>query len=314
MKKLLIITTLLLTALLSACTNTGNDTGNPVIYTTLYPQYDVVKQLTETLDIDVEYVLPPGVSAHTFEPAPATIVSMMNASLIIYSDDELEPWVSSMLQNNEFDTVPIVTLSSYVTLLTHEEGEEDHEEDDHDHEYDPHFWSDPKNMILITNAIKDELISLFPEQEDLITTNAASYVLQMEEIDALYLDWQEHRTSDFLMHGGHNSIGYMVEAYNITYVNPYEGFSTDAEPTPLAIAYMLEQMDEHNIQYLFSEKLLSQTVANTIVEETGATVLYIYSMGNVSQEDYEDGITIYDMMIHNLEQYKIGLGYDSTTN
>jgi len=314
MKKILTITILLLTVLLSACTNTRNDTGNPIIYTTLYPQYDVVKQLTDTMDIDVEYVLPPGVSAHTFEPAPATIVSMMNASLIIYSDDELEPWVSNMLQNNEFDAVPIVKLSTYVTLLTHEEEEENHEEDDHDHEYDPHFWSDPKNMVRITNAIRDELISLFPEYEELITINAASYVTQMEEINALYIDWEANRTSDFLMHGGHNSIGYMVDAYNVTYVNPYEGFSTDAEPTPQAIAYMLEQMNEHNIQYLFSEKLLSQTVANTIVEETGATVLYIYSMGNVSQEDYEDGITIYDMMLHNLEQYKIGLGYESTTN
>jgi zinc transport system substrate-binding protein len=255
------------------------------------------------------------VSAHTFEPSPSTIVSLLSGDIIIYTDGELEPWVTNMLESEDFDNANTLKLSDFVTLLDHEEDHDeevhdDHdEEDEHDHEYDPHFWSDPNNMILITEAIEEELVAMYPDSESIIRDNADEYIAQMQEVDQLYLDWEEHRTSDFLMHGGHNSIGYMVEAYHVEYVNPYEGFSTDAEPTAQAIAYMLDLMNTNGIEYLFSEKLLSQTVANTIVEETGATVLYIYSMGNVSPEDYEEGITVYDMMIHNLEQYKIGLGY-----
>jgi zinc transport system substrate-binding protein len=63
---------------------------------------------------------------------------------------------------------------------------------------------------------------------------------------------------------------------------------------------------------LFSETLLSQTVANTISEQTGAEILYIYSMGNLSKDEFESGLTFLDMMEHNLTQYRIGLGYDET--
>ena len=113
-----------------------------------------------------------------------------------------------------------------------------------------------------------------------------------------------------MMHGGHNAIGYFVERYNLIYVNPYEGFSTDAEPTPSAISYMIDLMNTNNIEYLFSETLISDTVASTIKEQTGAEILYLYAGGNLSKDDFDSGLTFLEMMEHNLEQYKIGFGYD----
>ena len=75
---------------------------------------------------------------------------------------------------------------------------------------------------------------------------------------------------------------------------------------------MIDVMTEHNIDYLFSEKLISDTVANTIREQIGAEILYLYAGGNLSKEDFESGLTLLDMMEHNLDQYKIGFGYNET--
>lgn len=324
MKKLLLILIVMTTTLtLSAC-NT-NSSEQDTIYTTIFPIYDVTRSLTEDLEINVEYVLPPGVSPHSYDPSPATLVAMLDAAIILYSDEELEPWVANMLGSTDFGSVPSLRLSDYVTLIeagedhSHEEDahsdedhpeEETHTEEDHDHEYDPHYWSDPRNMIVIATAVADKLMELFPEEEATIRLNQAAYVDQMNEVHEAYERWEQYRTTDILMHGGHNSIGYMVAAYHVTYVNPYEGFSADAEPTPQAIASMIEQMELHQTTHLFSEVLLSQTVANTLSEQTGAEILMIYAMSNVTQDDYEAGITMYDMMMHNLEQYKIGLGYN----
>jgi zinc transport system substrate-binding protein len=323
MKRFALLLSLLVAAFtLASCD--ADDSDSPVIYATLFPQYDVLRSLTEDVDVDIEYLLPPGISAHTYEPAPATLVKLSQSALLVYAYEELEPWVEGMLENPDFADVPTLRLADHVTLLTMEEEhahEDDHTEDehtedvhtddhDHDHDIDPHFWADPRNMILIVSAIETELVALFPDDADGIRAKASAYRAEMQDMHEQYLDWQAHRTSDTLMHGGHNAIGYMIAAYDVTYVNPYEGFSTDAEPTPQAIAEMIDTMTTYGIAYLYSETILSQTVANTIAEQTGATILYIHSMGNLSQADFEDGITILDMMSHNLEQYKIGLGYD----
>lgn len=321
MKKLLVLFTLLLTIItLSACT--PNESEGNTVYTTIFPVYDVVRALAADTDIAVDYVLPPGVSPHSYDPSPATLVAMLDASIILYSDEELEPWVDGMLSSADFRDVPAMRLSDSVTLIeagedrdhdedpTEEDHEEHVEEDDHEHDYDPHYWSDPRNMVLVANAIADKLVELYPEEETTIRANETVYANQMNDVHAAYELWETYRTSDVLMHGGHNSIGYVVAAYHLTYVNPYEGFSADAEPTPQAIASMIEQMNANNTTHLYSEVLLSQTVANTLSEQTGAEILYIYAMGNVTQDDYEAGITLYDMMMHNLQQYKIGLGYN----
>lgn len=282
------------------------------IYTTLYPQYDIVNQLVGDM-ANVEYLLPPGTSAHSYEPSPQTMISIINSDLFIYTGELLEPWVNGMLEGNDTDDLTVIELSNHIDLIdtsiehVHEEDTEEHDELN----VDPHFWSDPAKMSHIVIVIKVALLELFDDDE-LISSRADEYIAEMTEMDILFQDLADNRTNNYLMHGGHNSIGYFVSKYDLEYVNPYDGFSTDAEPTPQAIANMIDVMEEHNINYLFSEKLISQTVATAISEQTGAEILYIYSMGNVSSDDFNAGITMYEMMQHNLEQYKIGLGYDGS--
>lgn len=310
-KGLLLFGLLLLVFGLSACTS--EDTDEVKIYTSLFPVYDVTRSLMTDVDASVIYVLPRGVSAHTFEPTPKTIIDILESDLFIYSSTDLEPWVEGVIENEELNQDNVLGMSDFVTLLAHDEDEVEH--DDHDHEdmeYDPHYWSDPNQMIFVVNAIEEKLIEMFPNDKDSIEANASTYRADLVEIDLLYKDLEAHRTIDVIMHGGHNAIEYFIEAYHFRYVNPYEGFSTDAEPTPQAISDMIDLMNQENIQYLFSEKMLSQTVSEAIREQTNASILYIYSMGNVSEDDFNDGITMKDMYYHNLEQYKIGTLYETT--
>jgi zinc transport system substrate-binding protein len=317
LKKIIVFLSVLFVLTLSGCNNTDED--KVTIYTTLYPQYDVVRALVGDL-ANVEYLLPPGTSAHSFEPSPQTMIDIIKSEMFIYTGDHLEPWVAGMLTSNDVSELRVIDSSDYVTLINtnlehdhEEEAEDDHEDEDHD-EMDPHFWSDPDNMIDIVTMLERELKKIFDDNQSLIEDRADQYRTEMEEMNTLYQDLMDNKTTSYIMHGGHNSIGYFVTKYDLEYVNPYEGFSTDAAPTGPAIANMIDVMDEHEIEYLFSEKLISQTVSNTISEQTGATILYIYSMGNVGSDDFETEITMYEMMQHNLAQFRIGLGYNGTAD
>lgn len=313
MKKIMsFLLVFLLVFVVSGCTNTSEDNGKIKVVTTLFPQYDIVRSLAGD-KVDLSLTLPPGVSAHTYEPTPSTVIDILNADMFIYSSDELEPWVSNVLSENDTGDLLVLNMSEFVILM---DGEEYHtEDDDHNHEegeIDPHYWTDPLNVTLMINVITRELWRLMPDVEEELALAKNQYLEELDHLHDEFVHLQMERETDYMMFGGHNAVGYFVARYGINYVNPYEGFSTDAEPTPSAITAMIDLMNTHNIEYLFSETLISTGVANTIEEQTGAEILYIYAGGNLSKDEFERGLTFLEMMEHNLEQYRIGFGYDET--
>ena len=192
----------------------------------------------------------------------------------------------------------------------HDDHDHDHaDHDDHDHGmFDPHIWTDPLNLIILTSAIRDALIEIAPESADEITANAQAYIDELQAIHIDYSNWMTTRSTNVMMHGGHNAFAYFANRYDVTFVNAYRGFSTDAEPTSGALQEMIQTMTENQVTHLFSEQLISQIVSSTISSETSVVILYVYSMEKFSKEEYDNGITLFEMLRHNLEQLKIGMG------
>ncbi|MFP4078815.1 MAG: metal ABC transporter substrate-binding protein, partial [Candidatus Izemoplasmataceae bacterium] len=248
---------------------------------------------------------------------------------------------SAILSSSMNDDLEVLDLSEHVELIDkdhdhhhHEEDGDHHEEDgdhhnDHDEDHDghddedthddedahgdvdPHIWNDPLNAIEMVDAIESALEDIVDEDDhDAIVQNTDAYTQELMTYHEDVLHVLEHSSHDVIMHGGHNAFGYFVRRYDLEYVTPYEGFSTDSEPTPGAISDMVDTMNDHGVDTLFAETLIDPRVAEAISEETGAEILYLHSAGNVSKEAFEDGITFMDMMRENLETFKEGLDYD----
>lgn len=336
MKKIYLVLIMIVVVLgLAACQTEAEQDNEIHVVASLFPQYDVVRALGED-HVELTYILPPGVSAHTYEPTASTIVSILEADIFIYASDELEMWVHDFLDTYDTGDVEVINLSEYVTMIdveghsddddhdAHDESDEhdahnehdDHDEEDtHDHgDTDPHFWNDPHNMIDVVNTIATTLRPLLDQDAQItLDENQAAYISRLEAIDEAMIDVVLNSDNPTLMHGGHNAMGYLIHRYDIRYVNPYNGFSSDATPTPQGIAEMIATMEAEGIDYLFSEQLLSQAVATTIQEETGADILYIYSGGNISKDDFDNDVTLLDMFEHNIAMFEIGFGYHDTT-
>lgn len=180
-------------------------------------------------------------------------------------------------------------------------------------DYDPHIWTDPLNVMLMVQVIEERLIDLLPEHEATLRDRAEIYMSELERLHESFLHMRQHIEVTTLMYGGHNAMGYFIARYNLEYVNAYRGFSSDAEPVPTAISNMISIMNTYQIEHLFSEKMLNQNVAQTIQQATGATILYLYAMENITPEELATGVTLLDMFEHNLTQLKIGLRYQNET-
>ena len=325
MKKLIILVSVLVMAIsLGACTNseTENDSNKPLVMTTLFPHYDFAKTLGGD-HVEVEYLLPPGMSAHSYEPSPQGVVRISGADLLVYTGDMMEPWVDDMVVGSGApESLELLDLSQKVELIALGESEEEHSEEDHDdHEHedddiDPHFWTDPLNAIKMIESIEAALLNLVDDSvaKAEITANADAYISSIYEYHEDVLHVMEHTEEKNIMHGGHNAFGYFVYRYNLEYITPYQGFSTDSEPTPGALSNMVDTMETYNVDTLFAETLIDPKVAEAIAEETGARILYLNTAGNVSKDALENGVTYLDMMKENLETLKEGLGYDERAN
>ena len=312
MRKWIALLTLTLVMTLAACGEaTDPDTNQLTVTTTLFPHFDIARSIAPE-DADVSLVLPAGTSPHDYEPSPGTVADILNSDIFIYTGEMLEPWVLSIYDDAVDAGVVMLEMADFVVLLEAEsDHEHDHADDDgHDHgDVDPHFWTDPNNLILMTNAIRREFERLAPDDVDHIDSQADIYVDELNHFDEMFETLRASVSTTTMMHGGHSAFGYFTYAYDLDMVVPYEGFSDDAEPTPGALSDMINTMATYNTEYLFSEALLASSVADTIAEETGAETLVLYSMGKVGADDLANGMTLFDMMDHNLEQFMIGLGY-----
>ncbi len=146
LKKLLVVW-LTATMALSICScGVGKyaelDESKLLIVTTLFPQYDFAKQIAGD-KAEVVLLLSPGVESHDFEPTPSDIILINKADLFIYTGDEMEPWVATILDSIDNQELNVLDVSEGIELICEEENHEHNhvhdetevtDEDEHDHE------------------------------------------------------------------------------------------------------------------------------------------------------------------------------------
>ena len=116
--------------------------------------------------------------------------------------------------------------------------------------------------------------------------------------------------SKTILSGGHFAFGYFAHQYGLDHLSPYAGFSANAEPTPQRITELIRTIKETNAKAIFYEELVDPKVTKVIVGETGIPMLLLHGTHNVSKEDLDSGKTYFDFMYENLENLKVGLGYN----
>lgn len=296
------------------------------IITTLFPQYDFVREIVGDKG-RVTLIVPPGVEAHAYEPTPQDIVSIHRADLFIYTGEAMEPWAHKVIETVGEDNIMIVEAGEGLFDMTTEphnhenhEDNEDHEahddhddqedHDDHDHGgVDPHVWLDPIKAQDMVEHILSGLIKAAPEHAEEFRMNAEAYIA---ELDTLHHDFEEvfeKTESKTIMSGGHFAFGHFINRYGLNYESPYVGFAPDAEPSPKKIAELIESVKTSNTKAIFYEELVDPRVAKIVAEETEAEMLLLHAAHNLSKEELESGITYIDIMRKNLESLKTGLNY-----
>ena len=109
-----------------------NEDGKLSVVTTIFPQYDFVRQIAGD-NVQLTMLLKPGAESHTYEPTPQDIVKIQECDLFIYNGGEGDVWVDSILESLD-EKVDTIALMDCVETVE-EEVVEGMQEEEHDHEH-----------------------------------------------------------------------------------------------------------------------------------------------------------------------------------
>ena len=182
MKKItaLLLALFVLVGALAGCgkQNDTNKTDKLSIVTTIFPEYDWVREILgdKADNAEITMLLDNGVDLHSYQPTADDIVKISDCDLFIYVGGESDGWVEDALRNAANRNMKVINLLEVLgdSVKTEEivEGmqeehedahaHDDEEEHEHEEEADEHVWLSLKNAQMMVRVISKALQELDP--------------------------------------------------------------------------------------------------------------------------------------------------------
>lgn len=325
MKKLIsvLVVMALSFTLLAGCGVTEEAKSNDKlsIVTTIFPEYDWVREITKGNDnVELTMLLDKGVDLHSFQPSADDIVKVSACDMFIYVGGESDEWVEDALAEATNKDMVVINLLDVLgdsvkeeELVEGMEGEEEEEEEEGEEEgpeYDEHVWLSLKNAETLCQYIADELAKKDADHKDLYDGNVKSYLSELDALDKEYESAVASASNHTVLFGDRFPFRYMVDDYRLDYYAAFVGCSAESEASFETIKYLAEKMDELGLNTILQIESADGEIAKTIKDTTtekNQEILTMDSMQSVTAKDVSDGATYIEIMKSNLDVLKQAL-------
>lgn len=302
-------------------TPSNNATAKKIVYTSFYPIYDFTSKIVQD-QMDVRLIIPAGAEPHDYEVGAKTLSDMSDADSVLLLGLGFEPWSDKLDETTKTKVALIgekarpIEYSGHddvCEICGHSHGKKDDHEDEegHDHEHhgfqDPHVWLDPTRAKDMSKGILDEMIKIDPDNQALYTKNYEQIAAQFDELDQKLQEIaKKHHDAHKDIIVSHNAFSYLTDTYDIDFES-IAGLSPHAEPSLKVISDIIDEINEHDIRYIFLEELSNSKVIDSIAKETKAKVDLIYTIEGMTEEEMKKGEDYFFKMNQNIEKIDLAL-------
>ena len=327
MKKItaLLLALFMLVGALAGCgkQNDTNQTDKLSIVTTIFPEYDWVREILgdKADNAEITMLLDNGVDLHSYQPTADDIVKISDCDLFVYVGGESDEWVEDALRNAANRNMKVINLlevlgdsvktEEIVEGMQEEEHEhEDAEEHEHEEEADEHVWLSLKNAKMLVRVISKALQELDPNNKDIYAANADAYVKKLSALDAEYQAAVDAASNKTILFGDRFPFRYLVDDYGLRYYAAFVGCSAETEAGFETISFLAKRVDEWKLPCVLTIEGAQHKIAETVVRNTTAKnqrVLTMDSMQSTTSKDVKNGTTYLSVMEKNLSVLKEAL-------
>lgn len=290
----------LLAVVLVACARTGDtepQAQKAMVVTTIYPLQFFASEIGGD-SVQVINLVPPGVEAHDWEPAPQDIARIDKARLFVYNGAGFEPWAERVLANTKSSGLLVVNTSRGILAG---EGSQEVQQG-----LNPHFWLDPVLGQYQAQLIAEALIRTDPANDAAYQTRYLELQAKLKALDAAFqkgLSTCQRR----VIITSHDFFAYVARRYNLEAI-PIAGLSPDQEPSPTNMADLARLARTLDVKYIFFETLVSPALAQVLAREVGAQTLVFNPLEGLTQEELSDGLNYFSVMETNLYNLRLAMG------
>ncbi|MGY0540415.1 metal ABC transporter substrate-binding protein [Nocardioides sp. YJ-D4] len=296
----------------SGSSASGSDSGKVQIAAAFYPLEFVAERVAGDL-AEVTPLTKPGVEPHDLELSINQTAALQSADLIL-TEHGFQPAVDDAVEQDVKGEV--VDVEKLVELRKAEEGHEEGHEDEHaegeeaaaeeEHahgESDPHFWHDPLLMAQYAEGVRDALVKADPDNAETYEANAKSLTEDLTTVDEEFkTGLAQCKIKDVVV--SHDAFGYL-DKYGLEFES-IAGLTPDAEPNPAQLAEIGEHAKEHGVTTIFSERLVSTALADTLADDLGLKTAVLDPIEGLSADT--EGEDYLSLMRQNLDALKAANG------
>lgn len=296
----------------SGSSASGSDSGKVQVAAAFYPLEFVAERVGGDL-VEVTGLTKPGVEPHDLELSINQTAALQSADLIL-TEHGFQPAVDDAVEQDVKGDV--VDVEKVVELRKVEEGHEDEHadehsegeeaaaEDEHDHgEIDPHFWHDPALMAEYAEGVRDALSKADPDNAETYAANAKSLTEDLTAVDEEFkTGLAQCKIKEVVV--SHDAFAYL-DKYGLEFES-IAGLTPDAEPNPAQLAEIGEHAKEHGVTTIFSERLVSTALADTLADDLGLKTAVLDPIEGLSADT--EGEDYLSLMRQNLDALKAANG------
>jgi zinc transport system substrate-binding protein len=233
--------------------------------------------------IQVETLVPPGASPHTYELTPAQLIAISQARLLLLNGVGLEYWADDSVSAANNPDLVVVNTSEGLTIIA---GDEDETMGN------PHVWLSSLNAIHQVEVIRVALIQADPAGSSEYLTNADQYIGELQKLD-LEIRQAVSTFSSREFIAFHAAWAYFARDYGLKQAAVIET-TPGKEPSPAEVAEVINTARAIGAKAIFAEPQFSSKAAEVIAEESGTQVLFLNPLGLPPDYGY------IDLMLYNL--------------
>ena len=299
---------------------TEKDSGKLKVVTTIFPEYDWVRQILgdKADDADITMLLDNGVDLHSYQPTADDIVKIADCDLFLYVGGESDGWVDDALAGAANKDRKVINMLDVLGAQVKEEEtvegmeteEEDAAADADDPEYDEHVWLSLKNAETLCEAIANALEELDEQNKDTYAANLTAYTDRLAALDAAYQTAVDTGKRKTVLFGDRFPFRYLVDDYGLSYYAAFAGCSAESEASFETVSFLAKKVDALALPCVLTIEGRQHKIAETIVQNTRAKnqpILTMDSMQATTSEDVANGTTYLGVMENNLGVLKQAL-------
>ncbi len=272
---------ILIGAVLFSCTEkNGSDpqpdgnknSGSLRIITSILPQEYFVKRIAGEL-AEVSALVGPGKSPATYEPKPGQVSNLSTADVLFTIGVPFEQAFLPKIKQS-LKTLRFVDTAAGIEKRMLEEHEHDHEEaEEHEEEGtpDPHLWLSPLLVKQQAAIIRDTLMEIDPENNDLYQSGYQQFAGDLDrlhqEIKQLLAPYNGMTLLVF-----HPSFGYFADEYGLEQRAVEIGGKS---PSPADLEKVITAAKEEGVQTVFVQPEFPQKSAEAVADAIGGTVVVL---------------------------------------